>query len=140
MGTDFKSVPLPVLFVGFARHRLVKFMTAAYTTEKDTAFPDADGAAEVELRPVRHALRAWESLEPGGGIGIRKLVQFVFGADGKAIPAAGAHGRVNILSIRTFRLDADEKTLFAADRTGNFTQPLLYGLRGHHLLHEQRPV
>ncbi len=107
-------------------------MTAAFTTEKDTAFPYADGASKIKLRPAHHAFRAGEALEPGSGIGIRKLIQFVLGADGEIIPAAGAHGRIDILSVRTFRLDADKEILLATDGAGNFTQPLLYGLCGDH--------
>jgi hypothetical protein len=132
MGTDFKSVPLPVLFIGFARHGLVEFMTAAFTSKKDAAFPDAHHAPEIKLRPLLSAFRAGEVFEPGGGIGIRKLIQSVFGADGEIVPAAGAHGRVDILSVRAFRLDADEKILFATDGTGDFAQPLLYDLWSDH--------
>ena len=117
MGTDFKSVPLPVLFVGFARHGLVEFMTAAFTTEKDAAFPYADGASKIKLRPEYHAFRTGEAFKPGGGVGIRELIQFVLGADGEIIPAADAHGGVDILSVRSFCLDADEEILFTTNGT-----------------------
>jgi hypothetical protein len=70
MGTDFKSVPLPVLFEGFARHGLVEFMTAVFTTEKDAAFPDTHHASEIKLRPLFLTFRAGKAFKPGGGIGI----------------------------------------------------------------------
>lgn len=107
-------------------------MMAAFTTEKNAAFPYADGASKIKLRPLLSAFRAGKAFKPGAGIGIRKLVQSVFGADGEAVPAAGARGCIDILSVRTFRLDADEKILFTTDGTGNGAQPFLYGLLSDH--------
>ena len=103
-------------------------MTAAYTTEKDAAFPDGDGAPKIKFRSARRAFRAGEAFEPGGGIGIRELIKFVFGADGEVVPAAGARGRVNVLSIRAFRFDTDNKDLFVTNGTGDRTESLLYDL------------
>ena len=60
------------------------------------------------------------------------MIQFVLGADGEAVPAAGAHGGIDILSVRTFGLDADEKILLATDGTGDGAEPLLYDLRSVH--------